>query len=125
MREEIEGLVAEMAPAKEVYHAGMRSYHEGRLWDREAVLAFSRWGKVAAAATATHLITHFDVGQLVFTGVAGAADPSLRVGDVVVGSRLRQYDVDGRPFFARHEVPLLGVAAFETDPRLRQAALAA
>jgi adenosylhomocysteine nucleosidase len=71
------------------------------------------------------VITHFDISQLVFTGVAGAADPSLRVGDVVIGSRLRQYDMDGRPFFARHEVPLLGVAAFETDARLRQAALAA
>jgi adenosylhomocysteine nucleosidase len=125
MREEVEGLVAEMGPAQQVYHAGMRTYHEGLLWGRPVALVFSRWGKVATATTATHLITHFDIGQLIFTGVAGAADPGLRVGDMVIGSRLWQHDMDARPLFARHEVPLLGVAALETDPRLRKAVVAA
>jgi adenosylhomocysteine nucleosidase len=125
MREEIDGLVAEMAPAAEVYNAGMRTYHQGRLWGRPTALVFSGWGKVAAATTATYLITRFDIGQLIFTGVAGAADPGLRVGDVVVGSRLCQHDMDCRPLFARHEIPLLGLTAFETDPRLRRSLLAA
>ena len=124
MREEIDGLIAEMTPAA-ASPAGMRTYHTGRLWGQEVVLAFSRWGKVAAATTATHLITRFDISRLVFTGVAGAVDPSLRVGDVVVVSPLRQHDMDSRPLFARHEIPLLGLAAFETDARLRRAVLAA
>jgi adenosylhomocysteine nucleosidase len=58
---------------------------------------FLRWGQVAAATTATHLITHFGIGQRIFTGVAGAADPQFRVGDVVVGNRLRHHDMDGKP----------------------------
>lgn len=125
MSEEIDALVAEMDATTAVYHAGRRTYHTGLLWGRPATLVFSRWGKVAAATTATHLITQFGIGQLIFTGVAGAADPQLRVGDVVVGNRLRQHDMDGRPLFARHEIPLLGVTAFETDSRLRQALLVA
>jgi adenosylhomocysteine nucleosidase len=103
----------------------MRTYHRGWLWGSPAIVVFSRWGKVAAATTATYLIERFGVEHILFTGVAGAADPSLHVGDVVIGTRLYQHDMDARPIYARHEIPLLGVDAFETDVNLRRAALSA
>jgi adenosylhomocysteine nucleosidase len=123
MPEELAGLLAEMGRPTWTIRAGMRTYHRGVLWGSPAIVVFSRWGKVAAATTATYLIEHFGVDRIFFTGVAGAADPSLHVGDVVVADKLYQHDLDARPRFARHEVPLLGVDALETDPQLRQRVL--
>ncbi len=124
MNEEIDLLVAEMA-SDQISEQGKRSYHQGKLWDHPCVLAFSRWGKVAAAATATHLITRYGVSEIVFTGVAGGAAPNLRIGDVVIGSELCQHDMDASPLFARHEIPLLGTTFFVTEPARRSAILKA
>jgi adenosylhomocysteine nucleosidase len=57
----------------------------------------------------------------VFTGVAGGVDPALRVGDVVVATRLVQHDLDARPLFARYEIPLLGRTVLDADPTLSAA----
>jgi adenosylhomocysteine nucleosidase len=84
------------------------------------IIVFSHWGKVSAAMTATSLITEFGVDSLVFTGVAGGVDPSLRVGDIVVATSLVQHDMDARPLFSHHEIPLLNRTFIETDPNLRQ-----
>lgn len=86
-----------------------RAYHSGQLYGREAVLVFSRWGKVASASTVTTLIERFGVDFVIFTGVAGALDPELEVGDVVVGEEFIQYDMDARPIFDRFELPLSDV----------------
>jgi adenosylhomocysteine nucleosidase len=118
MTEELALLVAELKHPQ-AHRQGMREYTRGRLWDMPAVLAFSRWGKVAAATTATHLITHHRVDALIFTGVAGGIAAGLRQGDVVIGTDLYQHDMDARPVFARHEIPLLGQTAIATDLGLR------
>ena len=89
---------------------GQRDYHVGRLDGREVVLAFSRWGKVASASTATTMIDRFGADELVFTGVAGAVNRALSVGDIVVADALVQHDLDASPLFAPMEVPLLGAA---------------
>jgi adenosylhomocysteine nucleosidase len=124
MREEIEGLLPDMEDIR-VVQAGMRTYRRGILWGTPVVLVFSRWGKVAAAATATHLIERFGVTRIIFTGLAGGTDAALRVGDVVVAGKLYQHDMNASPLFPRYEVPLLGLSGFPTDPDLRRAALAA
>ncbi len=123
MREEIASLVVDLGTEEEAVHTGMRTYHRGRLWGIPVVLVFSRWGKVAAASTLTHLLAQFGVDEVIFTGVAGAVDPNLNIGDVVVAAKLYQHDMDASPFFMRHEIPLLDMTTFETDPRHRQAAL--
>jgi len=97
---------------------GMREYLEGELYGKNVVLVFSRCAKVAAASTVTTLIEVFGVDVVVFTGVAGAADPRLEIGDVVIGTSLVQHDLDARPLFPRFEVPLLGRIAFETPAAL-------
>jgi adenosylhomocysteine nucleosidase len=107
MQEEIDTLLQELARDAEVIDDGRRTYHLGCLWDKSVVIVFSRWGKVAAATTATHLISDFGIDEVLFTGVAGAAQPGLKVGDVVVGARLWQHDMDARPLFPQHEIPLL------------------
>ena len=92
---------------------GMRDYLEGTMYGKDVVLVYSRMAKVAAASTVTTLIEAFSVDQVVFTGVAGAADPALNVGDVVIGTLLVQHDLDARPLFRRFEVPLLNRLGFE------------
>ena len=86
---------------------------------KPVVVVFSHWGKVAASITATTLVNRFDVEEIIFTGVAGAIDSRLRVGDIIVGTDLYQHDMDASPIIARHEIPLLGRAAIATDASVR------
>lgn len=106
---------------------GRRDFICGTLNDHEVVLVFSRCGKVSASSTATTLIERFGVGLIIFTGVAGALDRTLNVGDLVVGSRLVQHDVDASAIagFKRFEIPYLGVQFFDAPPDLVARAQAA
>lgn len=114
MHEEIMHLLKEMEVERTV-ERGKRIFYEGRLYGRSVVLVFSRWGKVAAATTATQLIVEFGVQRIVFTGIAGAIDPELNVGDVVIGRKFFQHDMDARPLMSRYEIPLTGRTCFESD----------
>jgi adenosylhomocysteine nucleosidase len=49
-------------------------------------------GKVNAAVTATQMCERFEPSMLVFTGVAGGLDPTMDIGDVVIGVNLIQHD---------------------------------
>jgi adenosylhomocysteine nucleosidase len=97
------------------HELGRRHYHVGLLHGYPIVAVFSRWGKVAAAATATQLIARFGIDQLLFCGLAGAIQADLKIGDIVVGTTLVQHDMDARPLYPRYEIPLLETAAFQTD----------
>ena len=120
MAEEAEGLIAEMRahPRATVIALGGRDFYAGTLWDRSCVLTLARIGKVASATTAAAMIHHFDVGGIVFTGVAGGVAQHVKVGDVVIADALMQHDLDASPIFPRYEVPLLGIARFKTDADL-------
>lgn len=96
----------------------MRDYHVGSVAGQACVVVLARIGKVAAAVTAVTLIREFGVGEIVFTGLAGGLGKDVRLGDVVIGRSLVQHDLDARPFFPRHEVPLLGISALLTDDAL-------
>lgn len=113
MKEETARLVADMRDASIVTAGGRsdtggieRSYYSGTLYGREATVVFSRWGKVAAASTATTLLDRFETDFMVFTGVAGALNPGLQIGDVVIGEEFVQHDMDARPLFNRYEIPI-------------------
>lgn len=113
MREEIQHIIGELS-GRQDWDIGQRTFHTGTLWGTPVVLVFARWGKVAAATTATTLIHRFGVKEILFTGVAGALDHTLKLGDIIIGEYLYQHDLDARPFFDRHEIPLLGVSAIGT-----------
>lgn len=121
MDEEVRRLREAIAPTR-VETSGGRDYLFGSIGGREVVLAFSRWGKVAAASTATTMIERFGVERILFTGVAGAVDPALGIGDVVVARSLVHHDLDARPFLRRFEVPLLDIVEIPVDERLALAA---
>jgi adenosylhomocysteine nucleosidase len=114
LHEEQQGLVEAMQRPYKLIH-GMREYFVGQLWEIDAVCVLSRIGKVAAAMTATTLVEKFGVTHILFTGVAGAGDKSIRVGDIVVAESLVQHDMDASPLFPRYEVPLTGLTDFLSD----------
>lgn len=124
LHEEQTGLMDLMQDARKL-HLGMRDYASGRLWGIECVCVLSRIGKVAAAATTATLIERFGVTHIVFTGVAGAADASVRIGDIVIASQLVQHDMDASPLFPRFEVPLTGLSHFFSDKVLSSSLLQA
>jgi adenosylhomocysteine nucleosidase len=117
LHEEQEGIVEAMSGSQKTVH-GMRDYWSGRLNDTDTVCVLSRIGKVAAAMTAVTLVERFNITHLVFTGVAGAGNPGINVGDIVIAESLVQYDMDASPLFPRFEVPLTGVSHFPSDSRL-------
>ncbi|AMD49546.1 S-adenosylhomocysteine nucleosidase [Bordetella holmesii F627] len=118
LADEIRDLIDAMAPGAQVHRIGMRDYHQGVLHGHECVIALTRVGKVAAAATTATLLQRFRIGQVIFTGVAGGIHSGVRVGDVVIGAQALQHDMDARPLFPRYEVPLLGVTRLHADGQL-------
>ena len=116
MPEEIDGVLALLTNCVATT-MGKRTYYSGQINGIETVVVFSRWGKVAAATTATTLIHEFKITELLFTGVAGAIHSDLKIGDIVLGNRLIQHDMDARPLMKQFEIPLLGKTYFESDAR--------
>lgn len=114
MQEEMQALLNELKNTKTTTK-GMRDYYTGTLYDKEVVLVFSRWGKVASAATTTQLINDFNPSEIIFTGVAGGITDQLNIGDVVIGKHLYQHDLDAQPFYKQFEVPILKKLYFKTQ----------
>ncbi len=110
---------------RQITTIGNRDFISGTLEGQQVVAVFSRWGKVAAAQTATTLITTFAAEKIIFTGVAGAAAPEIEIGDVVISKDLVQHDMDASaiPAFKKFEVPLLGITHFKADHDLSILAL--
>ena len=114
LAQEQEGLVHAMTGVQTITRAG-RAFSVGQLDGHPVVLALSRIGKVAAAATTATLLEHFGARAVVFTGVAGGVGPGVAVGDVVVAQAFVQHDMDASPLFPRFEIPLTGQSTFSTD----------
>jgi adenosylhomocysteine/aminodeoxyfutalosine nucleosidase len=81
---------------------GGNTYHIARYRDLDIVLAYSKIGKVFASLTAATMIEHFACEKLLFTGVAGAVDPALKIGDLVAATQLCQHDLDISAFGHPH-----------------------
>src|SRR4051812_44498292 len=108
LKQEQTGIIDAMEDAQLV-NRGMRDYVTGKLWDLDCTCVLSRIGKVAAATTVATLIERFNVTHVLFTGVAGSADPSVAIGDIVIAESLIQHDMNTSPLFPRFEVPLTGL----------------
>lgn len=101
MPEEIAPILERLDSYKITEYA-CNKYYEASYKGIELVIAYSKIGKVFSTLTATTMIEHFGAQKLLFSGVAGAISPSLKVGDLVVATKLAQHDLDitafGHPF---------------------------
>jgi len=79
---------------KIVFNIGSHEYLKGTLQGKKVVLVACGSGKVNAAMSAAILIERFRAKSLIMTGVAGAINPDLEIGDFVVSRDMIQHDVD-------------------------------
>jgi adenosylhomocysteine nucleosidase len=90
--EEIVPIEKRLQDVREVVVRGY-VFRLGTLNGRQVVVGRSGTGKVNAAIVATLLINQFSPTALFFSGTAGAIDPALHPGDVVVGATVAQHDI--------------------------------
>lgn len=89
---EVAPLAEDLTAAKNRTIQGIE-FRSGILDGRHVVIATSGIGKVNAALTSTLLIEHFQPEQVLMVGIAGAVDPDLEPGDVVIAERAAYYDM--------------------------------
>jgi 5'-methylthioadenosine/S-adenosylhomocysteine nucleosidase len=98
--------------------------HEGTLENQRVVICQSGVGKVAASMTTQFLIDRYQPQAVLFTGVAGALNPSYEVGDIVLATDCVQYDMDARGLgFPVGNIPYTEMRFFKSDSNLLQAAM--
>jgi adenosylhomocysteine/aminodeoxyfutalosine nucleosidase len=101
MPEEISPILEKLGSYKTTQYAGNK-YYEASYKGVDLVIAYSKIGKVFSTLTATTMIEHFGADRLLFSGVAGAISPTLKVGDLIVATKLSQHDLDitafGHPY---------------------------
>lgn len=124
MEQEVERIRPELQEAKTQVVAGIR-FDAGKWHGKPVVVCRSGVGKVNAAVCTQMLIGRFGAGRILFTGVAGAADPELDIGDLVISSECVQHDMDVRPLgFRLGEIPYAERSVFPADRALIDLALA-
>jgi adenosylhomocysteine nucleosidase len=69
-----------------------RKILRGHLGGADVALVVSGIGKVNSAATAALLLEKLKPSAVIFTGIAGAVNPGLLPGDIVVAEKVAQYD---------------------------------
>ncbi len=72
---------------------GNYQFHNGKIAQNDVVLIKCGIGKVNAAIGATLLIQLYNPNLIISTGVAGGADFSMNIGDIVVASSVSYHDV--------------------------------
>ncbi|MBW7456674.1 5'-methylthioadenosine/adenosylhomocysteine nucleosidase, partial [Paenibacillus sepulcri] len=124
MVEEIELLHKHVERTGSFDKAGI-TYVEGKLHGHDVVFCKSGVGKVNAAVC-TQLLIDAGVDCVLFTGVAGALDPGLNIGDIVVSTSCVQHDMDCRPLgFARGQIPFQETSEWVADDSLVELAASA
>ncbi|RKN86680.1 5'-methylthioadenosine/adenosylhomocysteine nucleosidase [Paenibacillus ginsengarvi] len=118
MVEEVERIEERLENETVTERAGIR-FREGLFCGKPVVLCKSGVGKVNAAVCTQILIDGFGVDAVIFTGVAGALDPSLDIGDIVISTDCQQHDMDVTPLgFPRGTIPYADSSVFAADASL-------
>ncbi|MDQ7043467.1 MAG: 5'-methylthioadenosine/adenosylhomocysteine nucleosidase, partial [Sulfurimonas sp.] len=117
MPEEVAPILQKLGEYKTTEYAGNK-YYEATYKGVELVVAYSKIGKVFSTLTATTMIEHFSCDTLLFSGVAGAINPNLKIGDLIVATKLSQHDLDITAF--GHPLGFVpeGAVFVETDKKL-------
>jgi len=121
MPEEIDPLLAKVDNIKKTKYA-KNIYYEATYKGKDIVIAYSKIGKVFASLTATILIEKFGCNQLLFSGVAGAINPELKIGDLIIATALCQHDLDITAFGHPHGYVPEGEVCIFTDKNLQNIA---
>ena len=121
MQEEVEPLLAYFDNVNIVEFANNK-YYEVNYNGLDIVIAYSKIGKVFASLTASTMIEKFGCDTLLFSGVAGAINPALKIGDLIIADKLCQHDLDITAFGHPHGFVPEGKVFVETSEELRNIA---
>ena len=77
----------------ETMQMGGLDFHRGKMGRHDVVALQCGIGKVNAAIGALTLINHFNPQYIINSGVAGGANPMVKVMDAVAGERVAYHDV--------------------------------
>jgi adenosylhomocysteine/aminodeoxyfutalosine nucleosidase len=122
MPEEVEPLLKFFGKYETVNYAN-NNYYVVNYKNIEIVIAYSKIGKVNSTITANTMIQKFGCEKLLFSGVAGAVSSELRVGDLVVATKLAQHDLDITAFGHPYGFVPEGAVFEEADKRLIEVAM--
>lgn len=122
MNEEIEALLNGMTDIQKEIKAEIE-YYKGVFNGLDVVVCKSGVGKVNASICTQILIDRFQVSKILFTGVAGAVNPELNIGDIVISIDCMQHDMDATALgFKQGEIPFMDRYIFQADEALIQLA---
>jgi len=121
MPEEIAPLLEKVENVKKVEYAN-NTYYEATYQGKELVIAYSKIGKVFSSLTASTLLEKFGCTKLLFSGVAGAINPALKIGDLIIADKLCQHDLDISIFGHDFGFVPEGAKFVESDATLREVA---
>lgn len=126
MDEEIQILKEKMELEREEQFAGM-IFYKGKLMGKDIVVVRSGIGKVNAGVCTQVLISNFHVNAIINTGVAGAIQDQLNVGDIVIGKDVIEHDFDVTAFggYALGQIPRMEEYIFKADEKLVEIAVKA
>lgn len=121
MREELTPFLKKF-PNYTQEEVGGNVFYKVAYGENELILAYSKIGKVHSALSASTMILKFGCEKLIFSGVAGGLSPKLKVGDLIVATKLCQYDVDITAF--GHPLGFIPESSvyIEADPHLLKVA---
>ena len=93
MEEELESIldITDNIEEKEIYGLNFKT---GQIEKNKVVIVKCGVGKVNAARVTQILIDTFNVKSVINVGAAGALNPFLNIGDIVIGEKLIQHDFD-------------------------------
>ena len=118
MPEEIAPLLEKVGKYTSETYAG-NTYYQASFAGHDLVIAYSKIGKVFSTLTATTMIEKYGCEKLLFSGVAGAINSELKIGDLIVAEKLCQHDLDITAFGHPHGFVPEGSVFVETDKDLR------
>ena len=93
MPEEIVPILKKINNYEKISYAN-NTYYKALYNKHELILAYSKIGKVNSTLSASLMCEKFKADVLLFTGVAGALNPKLKIGDLLCARALAQFDLD-------------------------------
>lgn len=98
-------------------------FYAGILENHHVILGNVGVGKAMSAMNTQWAIDTYHPSHIIFIGLAGALNPTYRIGDIILGRETLMYDLDATALgFQRGEIPYSQIRYISADPKLLQLA---
>ncbi len=123
MKEEVSEISVDIRNKERISYFGI-PFYEGLLKGKKVLVGMTGVGKVMSAMVLQKLIDIYSPEAVIFAGIAGAVNPELEIGDIVVSEDCLQHDLDASSLgFRIGEIPYTGMRIVKADKALFEAAM--